>query len=82
MFTRLGSIADTNLIFDVTITTNSEHLTEHYKFPLFLFIGILCNAAITWFCITGGSPTCWHSPPCSDRRRQHIDWSYLHSATQ
>jgi len=47
MFTRLGSIADTNLIFDVTITTNSEHLTEHYKFPVFVFIGILCNAAIT-----------------------------------
>ena len=29
MFTLLGSISDTNLTFDVTVTTNTEHLNEH-----------------------------------------------------
>jgi len=46
MFMQLGSISDTNLIFDVTVTANNEHLNEHYKVNVFFFIGVLCSAAI------------------------------------
>jgi hypothetical protein len=46
MFTRLVSISDTNLTFDVTVTKNNEHLIEHYKIHVFVFIFILCSAAI------------------------------------
>ena len=35
MMTRLGSILDTNLTFDVRVTEKNEHLTEHYKVHVF-----------------------------------------------
>jgi len=79
MFTRLGSISDTNLTFDVTVTTKNEHRNYHYKVRVFVFI--LCSAAIRRFCVTGCSSTCLHSPPWSVRRRRHTDWSYVHSGT-
>ena len=40
MFTRLGSISDTNLTFDVTVTANNEHLNEHYKVHVFDYIDV------------------------------------------
>jgi hypothetical protein len=46
MFTQLGSISDINLTFDVRVTTNKEHLNEHYKVRIFVFVIVLCSAAI------------------------------------
>jgi len=80
MFTRLCSISNTNLTFDATVTTKNEHLNEHYKMNVFVFIGVLCRAAIRCFCITDGSSTFCHSPSCSVRRCRHTDWSYVYSA--
>ena len=81
VFTPLGSTSDTNLTFDVTVTTNTERLNEHYEVHVFVSIGVLHTAAIIWFCITECSSTCWHSPPRSVRRRGHTDWICVHSAT-
>jgi hypothetical protein len=78
MFNRLRSVSDITLTFDVTVTTNSGHLNEHYTGHVFVFIGILCSAAIIWLCITDGSSTCCHSPPWSVRRLRHTHWSYVH----
>jgi len=81
MFTRIGSISDTNLTFDITVITKNVHLNARYKMHVFVFIGVLCRAALRWFCITDGFSTCWHSPPWSVRRRPHTDWIYVHSTT-
>jgi len=66
MFTRLCSISDTNLTFDVTVTTKNVHLNEHYKVHVFVLSAFYAEQQSDDFVLlTALRPSVTHLPGLS-----------------